>query len=199
MTSDDLTADLPAPREDEPSTLRRDIADELADHLACAVRREQLKEGQGDQPRGSRADVESDDWWAQPTLRRGLERFGDPRAVARRLWCDHMRERIMAQRFTAIMAGVGAAACVAACLVLWQFVQDARAGQAASLAEMREFNAKLLAGLQRPAETPAADSGWAKVRVKLVDAESGEAINDAAVTLEGTALGSTNLLQLAKQ
>src|SRR5262245_29869859 len=99
MTFSDLTADLPAPREDEPSTLRRDIADELADHLACAVRREQLRDGgvrwvelgarphPGPLPEGE---------WACPggmkesgVEERVLARFGDPRAVARKLWWDH--------------------------------------------------------------------------------------------------------------
>jgi hypothetical protein len=78
---DTLSADLPAPRDDEPGSLRDDILDELADHLACAYRREVM--------RG--AD-------AQAARQRVLEQFGDPAAVARRLWFDAMKGRIMAQR-----------------------------------------------------------------------------------------------------
>ncbi len=38
-----LSAELPPPRDDEPPSLRQDILDELADHLACAYRRELLR------------------------------------------------------------------------------------------------------------------------------------------------------------
>jgi hypothetical protein len=192
MIHSDLTADLPAPRDDEPASLRNDIVDELRDHLECALRREQLKtesEPWGSAPRSEadsscgRSPDRATDGGADPrrsrAFQRVLERFGNPRAVARKLWWDAMQERIMAQRFTAVMTGIGAAACVAACLVLWQFLQASRASQAASLAEMRDFNAKLLAGLQRPAESPATNSEWARVLIKLVDAESGAPVSGA--------------------
>ena len=42
MPIDNLAADLPAPRDDEPPSLRQDILDELADHLDFAIRRERL-------------------------------------------------------------------------------------------------------------------------------------------------------------
>lgn len=63
---DGLSAELPAPRDDEPGGLRDDILDELADHLACAYRRELLR---GADTATARQCV--------------LERFGDPAA----LWC----------------------------------------------------------------------------------------------------------------
>ena len=59
--------------------------DELADHLACAYRRELLR---GADPATARQRV--------------LERFGDPAAVARRLWLDAMRGRIMSQRILVV-------------------------------------------------------------------------------------------------
>jgi hypothetical protein len=97
------------------------------------------------------------------------------------------------------MAGIGAAACVAACLVLRQFMQDSRASQAASLAEMRDFNAKLLAGMQRPAEpTAPANSNWTKVRVKLVDAESGQPVMGADVSLGPPPTGSQGRIVMRK-
>ena len=37
---EDILLELPAPNGDEPGALRRDILDELADHLECAARRE---------------------------------------------------------------------------------------------------------------------------------------------------------------
>src|SRR3954470_19762639 len=125
MTPSDLTADLPAPREDEPSTLRRDIADELADHLGCAVRREQLREVEvgwavPTKAAGENDALTSDDWWAQPTLQRVLERFGDPRAVARKLWWDAMRERIMRERILTGLTLVAVLGCCAMAGLMWQ-------------------------------------------------------------------------------
>ena len=76
-----LSALLPPPRDDDPANLRQDILDELGDHLACAFNRELL--------RGVDSSVAS-------TGR--MERFGDPAAVARRLWFDAMKEKIVAQR-----------------------------------------------------------------------------------------------------
>ena len=76
-----LNSGLPPYRDDEPPRLRQDIIDELADHLACGLQRELLR---GGDPSAARARV--------------LVRFGDPVAVARRLWLDEMRGRIMAQR-----------------------------------------------------------------------------------------------------
>src|SRR5271168_2044883 len=78
---DALSAELPPPRDDEPAALRQDILDELADHLGCAYHRELLRGANSVEAR-----------------RRVMERFGDPAAVARRLWFDAMRGKIMAQR-----------------------------------------------------------------------------------------------------
>jgi hypothetical protein len=78
---DTLSEGLPAPRDDEPAEVRRDIVDELADHLACAYSRELL--------RGSKPDA---------ARQRVSERFGDPAAVARRLWLDAIGAKLMVQR-----------------------------------------------------------------------------------------------------
>ena len=72
---------LPPPRDDEPASLRQDVIDELADHLTCAYHRELLR---GMAPAAAEA--------------RTLQRFGDPAAVARRLWFDAMKGKIMWQR-----------------------------------------------------------------------------------------------------
>ena len=96
---DGLSADLPSPRDDEPASLRDDIVDELADHLACMYRRELLR---GTDASSAKARV--------------LERFGDPAAVARRLWFDAMKGKIMSQRI------------LVSCCILLTFISLALAG-----------------------------------------------------------------------
>src|SRR5215469_4154387 len=86
MFDHDLLAGLPAPRDDEPPSLRADIADELTDHLRCALRREVFKDGD-----------------ETAAGRRVLDRFGDPQKLARRLWWQAMWSLIMRQR---ILSGV---------------------------------------------------------------------------------------------
>ena len=81
--------DFPPRRDDEPSSLRQDIIDELSDHFVCALNRELLKN--------------PDEGLAR---RRVLERFGDPVNVARQLWLEAMKEKIMSQRMFAGMTGV---------------------------------------------------------------------------------------------
>src|SRR5215469_354373 len=104
MFDHDLLADLPAPGDDEPPSLRADIADELADHLRCAFRREVFKDG--------------DEIAAE---QRVLDRFGDPQKLARRLWWQAMRSMIMGQR---ILSGlqwlVSLSAVALAGAVFWQ-------------------------------------------------------------------------------
>jgi hypothetical protein len=78
---DTLSGELPAPRDDEPDGVRRDIVDELADHLACSYNRELLR---GLDPDAARQRV--------------FQRFGDPAAVARRLWLEAIGAKLMAQR-----------------------------------------------------------------------------------------------------
>jgi len=85
-----LSAELPPPRDDEPETLRQDILDELSDHLACSTRKELLAGADADSAR-----------------RLALERFGNPAAIAARLWLDAMKGKIMSQRIL-----------VTACLIL---------------------------------------------------------------------------------
>jgi 5-hydroxyisourate hydrolase-like protein (transthyretin family) len=72
---------LPPQHHREPASLRRDIVDELTDHLACAAERE--------------ADAGHKD----ETIRtRVLDQFGDPAAIARNLWWGAMKETIMRDR-----------------------------------------------------------------------------------------------------
>lgn len=85
----DVVADLPAPLDDEPPSVRQDIADELADHLACAYRRELLKT--------------ADERTAQQQV---LDRFGNPQRIAYQLWFQALWGRIMLNRFGRIVQGL---------------------------------------------------------------------------------------------
>ncbi len=86
---EDVLAGLPLPFDDEPPSVRQDIADELADHLACAYRRELLKT----------AD-ERTAW------QRVLDRFGNPQRIAYQLWFQALWGRIMLNRFARVWQGV---------------------------------------------------------------------------------------------
>ena len=110
----DLLAELPEPRDDEPSSLRIDIADEVADHLQCAFRREVLKDG-------VRAAAQ----------RRARDRVGDPKKLARRLWRQAMWSRIMRQRIVSgLQWMVALTAMLISGAVFWQ--------QSQLLAELRQ-------------------------------------------------------------
>ena len=70
--------DFPPERDDEPSSLREDILDELTDHFVCALNRELLKNPD-----------------EQTAKQRVINQFGDPVKIARQLWLDAMKERMM--------------------------------------------------------------------------------------------------------
>jgi hypothetical protein len=166
----DIAADLPAPRDDEPESLRRDIVDELADHLQCALQRELLAGGQASHPQQASPRRQSGDSGSKHTAREHLQadawgspdhawqqvltRFGNPATIARRLWFDAMKERLMAQRFTAIMAGITAASAIAVAILLWRGIDQ----QAQAAAAIQQSNAALLERLATLLEqqTPAA-------------------------------------------
>ncbi len=182
--SDNISADLPAPRDDEPASLRQDIVDELRDHLDCAFVRELHTPH-------SRGCISADQTTQDAACQRVLARFGNPATIARRLWWDSMQEKIMAQRFTAIMAGIAAAACVAVGVLMWQLLQNSRAAQAATLAEMRNFNARLLAQLaERPTVKSTGAANWAPVRIKMVSAADETPVAGGKVNLYGGPFGS---------
>jgi hypothetical protein len=116
-----LSADLPAPRDDEPARLRDDILDELIDHLACAYNRELL--------RGSNATE---------ARQRVLDRFGDPAAVARRLWLDAMGGKIMAQRALFVTCLVLAVASLALTGAVWLLSSRAQQESLRMLAQQNQ-------------------------------------------------------------
>ncbi|HVW01451.1 MAG TPA: permease prefix domain 1-containing protein, partial [Planctomycetaceae bacterium] len=128
MTWTDSAAHLPAPRDDEPPHLRQDIHDELADHLQSAMERE-LRQT-------------TDEGAARERV---LERFGDPRRVARKLWQDAMWEKLMSQRILVAMAGMILVASFGMFWMTWTIAQQGR-----------EMNAALVARLDRLDQQPAA-------------------------------------------
>jgi hypothetical protein len=117
---DTISAELPSPWDDEPATLRQDIIDELADHLACAYNRELLSGRDPDQAR-----------------ERAFDRFGDPAAVARRLWLDAMRGKIMAQRVVMVTCLVVTLASLSLAGLLWRQTIQIQRDSARAAAETR--------------------------------------------------------------
>jgi hypothetical protein len=122
---DILSSLLPPPRDDEPASLRQDILEELGDHLACANNRELL--------RGADASV---------ARQRVLERFGDPAALARRLWFDAMKGKIMAQRLIV-------ATCLAVMLAIVSLAGSVWIQSSRVAAQSAEANRKLAEALAK--------------------------------------------------
>lgn len=160
---DDITADLPPPGDDEPASLRRDIVDELADHLACAMARETQLDQIASQPLGGTA-------WS-----RVLARFGNPRTVALRLWRDAMQEKFTMQRWLA--GGMIALAVVLSVGMALGFrvLRD----QQQLLIAQQELTAEALRQLTARAEerpAPAEDVEWVPVEIRLEGETPGQGV-----------------------
>ncbi len=111
----------------EPATLRNDILDELADHLALAAERER------------RTGIEDE----KTVWKRVVERFGDPNRVARQLWWDAMREQIMREWIHTGVVVVGVAV-VAICAVFgYRLIQATNQTLQALLAQQKPQEATL--------------------------------------------------------
>jgi hypothetical protein len=149
-----LRAHLPPPRPDEPAGLRQDILDELNDHLVCAYHREIL--------RGVDGSV---------AQRRVLEQFGDPTALACRLWLDAMRGKIMAQRVLIGTCALVVAASLAIVGIFWQQAVVARQMVAREAAEARRREQEMLMKLQEMTEAikHPRSLDWNPVRMKLTE------------------------------
>ena len=193
MIPDDLAAELPPPRDDEPESLRQDVIDELADHLHCAMQRELLTSNPAIARRLSPDATDE-----QSAYARVLARFGDPASLARRLWLDAMKERIMMQKLTAALAAL---ACVLIGLLLWKSL-DTNAAFRDMLAAEKARNATLLEELKAMRESSnvaANHAGWTPVIVQL-KSESGEPL-DGSVRISGVAInaGSENGINASKK
>lgn len=122
--------DLPPRRDDEPASLRQDILDELTDHFVCAFNRELLKN--------------PDERLAQERV---IKQFGDPVKIARQLWFDAMKERIMSQRIMTGISSVMAICCIAVVGIAWILMRDSQL-----------VNRQMLDQLAVIADRPQADS-----------------------------------------
>jgi HAAS len=151
---EDLARELPAPRTDEPPELRRRIIAELRDHLHTDWQRELLRTGDAERAR-----------------RNVLIRFGDPARLARKLWFDAMREKIMMQRgmLVALLAMVLVSA--GSLGLTWFVVAQAGQVNQALLEQNRAVNQSLLARLEAlgraPAETAAKSTEWSPLKFRV--------------------------------
>jgi hypothetical protein len=197
----DIAGDLPAPRDDEPASLRQDIADELADHLASAFNRE--------------LHFTPEETAAKQTV---LERFGDPRRIARQLWFDAMKEKIMSQRLLIGALLVTAVACLGstgltfvlvaqtrqANQALLEQVEQSRKANEAFLERSQVMNATLLeklAGLGPAAPAgPPASMEWNSVKFRLVcDKSGGTPANGFEVRLHGHLLDTAKEIDIVRK
>lgn len=115
---------FPSPHRAEPENLRQDIIDELADHLALAADDEAVKQGQ------SREAV-----W-----RRVIERFGNPNGVARRLWWDAMKERVMRDWIHTGIAAVSAIVVVLVAVLVINGMNQMQTTQVQLLDVLKQMN-----------------------------------------------------------
>lgn len=170
--SDSIAAGLPQPHDDEPPSLRDDIADELADHLHASLARELRRT--------------ADEGAAREAV---LERFGDPRQIARKLWLDAMKEKLMAQRLTLAAVAALVAICGAMSFANWQMVRQGRELNLALLEELRAQRAS-------PAAVPLSND-WTKISVRCVKGRpGGEPAAAYDVWLEGKLLNESDTLRL---
>ena len=165
-----VQAGLPSPRDGEPSELRRDIADELADHLDCALQRER-----------KRTDDES------IAYKSVIRRFGDPIRIANRLWFDAMKETIMNQRIGLVTNVVLAIACIVIAFVAFSSLQQSTALSDALLTKLESIGAGT--------ETTESIPMWADATIPIL-ADDMPAV-DYPVTLRGDAFNPGKKVSLS--
>jgi len=185
----DIADELPAPRDDEPASLRRDIADELADHLVTSLSRE--------------LHFTPEESAAKETI---LDRFGDPHRVARQLWFDALQEKIMSQRVLIGAVLILAIACLGGAgliVMLVRQVSDANQAMQEQMAQNREANAALLDKLatlasRSPAsQEPPRSMEWNPVKIRLVkDVAGGAPAEGFSVELQGYLLDTAKEIQI---
>ncbi|MDA0833681.1 MAG: hypothetical protein O2955_19795 [Planctomycetota bacterium] len=170
----DLAADLPAPRDDEPSHLRDDIVAELADHLSCAMNRELHATGDKEHAK-----------------KNVIDKFGNPTAVAYRLWWDAIKEKIMSQRILIGVTVIMAIACLAASGFAWMAVQE---GREVNRAMLEKLSSLTLMSEEHPQSLNTLLLDWVPVKVKLVSNEHGMVPDgEFQVTLFGKLFGTDNV------
>jgi hypothetical protein len=131
---------FPSPHRDEPTGLRADILDELADHLALSAEKELTSNGQTEEGAWTRA----------------LDRFGDPDAVARRLWWDAMKGKVMRDWIQTGIAGLSAVVVLFVGIYVIMNMQSMQATQAQLAETLQKINSQ--------SQTPAGESLDIEVR-----------------------------------
>jgi len=147
--------DFPPRRDDEPSSLRQEIIDELSDHFACALNRELHKNPDEQLARG-----------------RVLEQFGDPIKVARQLWLEAMKEKIMSQRIMTGLSAVMAVCCLAVVGIAWSMMKQSE-----------RVNLKLLERLAAMEEQPR-DAGTQQILTQLEQLKAEQAAQSESSSQE---------------
>lgn len=186
-SQDDLAADLPPSRDDEPASLRQDIFDELADHLACALDRERQRQRQRQRQSALPETAES-------PAERVLKRFGNPAQIALRLWRDAMWGKIVTQRIVIALASLVAVACCAAVFVSMRLVgiqeralADQRAAFETLLAQQRELiEAQANARAQSVVTESDTSALWSPVEIQLRPAVPSETLPAGFAVFMGT-------------
>ncbi|MFO1021389.1 MAG: hypothetical protein U0903_11920 [Planctomycetales bacterium] len=152
---DPLDSLLPAPRDDEPASLRQDIIDEVRDHLHSALLRELHRT--------------PDENLAKQNV---LQRFGDPAALVRKLWLQALRDKIMTQKILSTSALLMAVACLIGVLFMGQLVQQNQKANADLIQQMKESNAQLVAQFQslasqRKTESAPLSPEWCSLKLRF--------------------------------
>jgi hypothetical protein len=150
---ENLTSALPARRDDEPTDLRGKIVSELRDHLLCAYQRELMLTGN---------ETEA--------VRRVVAKFGDPSAIARRLWLDALKEKIMSQRIMVALSIAMTVACIAMAFAIWRVSERSAEATVAIVRETWEANQALVKMLERAVqERPERESqDWVRLKFHLL-------------------------------
>ena len=171
MDSPDLQSALPGPRNDEPPMLRKDIADELADHLTCAMKRELRR---------------TDD--APVAHRTVLDKFGNPASIARKLYLDAMKEQIMKDRILLTAVVLLTLISLASVALSWQ-----------AMSQGRQMNEALLAKIQTINAAKAVNYDWTEAVFKIVKGtETGPPAEKWHVQLSGWAFNPADKVNLEK-
>jgi hypothetical protein len=144
---EDILSDLPAPHDGEPASLRQDIADELLDHLQSAALRESLIPSH-----------------PEAIEQRVLTRFGNPRRIARQLWFDAMKEKLMLQKITLALVTFAAIASATACGLMLTFGMKANE----ELLKQNQRVMEQLTALANRESEPLASREWNPLTVRVV-------------------------------
>lgn len=174
MHPDEIQSALPPPDDRDPPMLRRDIADELADHMACAVNRER---------RRTEDEISA--------RRAALDCFGNPAAIARKLYFDAMKETLMKDRILLAAVALLAIVCLTSVALSWSAVS-----------QNRELNRAMLAQLDKlgPVAPAAKDLEWTNLSTAIrVGSDTGPPAEGWTVYMSGPAINFGQNIRLEEK